>query len=206
MGPLALYILAFATGYFIGAIPIGLIVVRLMTGKDIRTVGSGRTGGTNALRAAGRSAFFITAFGDGFKGLIPVLLVRWLFPDLPLAHAVAGLGAMGGTIWSIYIGFKGGAGGATNLGVTMGLNPLVALVAIALAVLAFVTVRIAAVATMTGSATAMIALVVLAWLGQAPWEYLVYGIVQFVFVIITLRPNIERMMRGEERRVTFKRS
>lgn len=78
--------------------------------------------------------------------------------------------------------------------------------AIALAVLAFVTVRIAAVATMTGSATAMIALVVLAWLGQAPWEYLVYGIVQFVFVIITLRPNIERMMRGEERRVTFKRS
>lgn len=205
MGSLV-YLLAFAIGYFLGAIPIGLVVVKVMTGKDIRTVGSGRTGGTNAMRAAGRAAFFITAFGDGFKGLLPVLLARWLFPDLPLAHALAGLGAVAGTIWSIYIGFKGGAGGATNLGATMGLNPLVALVAIALAALAFVTVRIAAVATMTGSATAMIALVVLAWLGHVPWEYVVYGIVQFVLVIIALRPNIERMMRGEERRVTFKRS
>src|SRR4051794_1086903 len=104
-------------GYLCGSIPMGLLVVRRIKNVDIRTVGSGRTGGTNALRAAGYKAFFTVGVLDGIKGFVPVILARLLFPDIPLAAACAGIGAMLGVIWSVFINFKGGAGGAANIGI-----------------------------------------------------------------------------------------
>lgn len=188
-------------GYVSGSIPFGLVIVRLMTGQDIRTVGSGRTGGTNALRAAGPVAFGLVAFLDGAKGFLPVVVARLLFPDVPLAAAFAGIGAVAGTIWSIFIHFRGGAGGATNMGVTMGLSPIAALVAIVLGVIGFVSSRMASIGTLTGCTVSLITLILLAYLGRSPWEYVIYGIAQLVFVIIALRPNIERIRTGTERRV-----
>ncbi len=190
-------------GYVSGSIPWGLVVVRLMTGQDIRTVGSGRTGGTNALRAAGPVAFGLVAFLDGAKGFLPVVAAHLLFSDIPLAAAAAGIGAVAGTIWSVFIHFKGGAGGVTNMGVTLGLSPIAAIAAIVLGLTAFIGSKMASVGTLTGSATSLVTLILLAALGHSPWAYVLYGIAQLVFVIIALRPNIERIRNGTERRIDF---
>lgn len=190
-------------GYLLGSVPWGLVVVRLMTGADIRTVGSGRTGGTNALRAAGPFAFGLVVFLDGAKGFLPVVAARLLFPDIPLAAAAAGIGAVAGTIWSVFIHFKGGAGGVTNMGVTLGLSPIAAIVAIVLGLTAFVSSKMASVGTLTGSATSLVTLILLAWLGRSPWAYVLYGVAQLIFVVIALRPNIERIRNGTERRIDF---
>ncbi len=198
--PLAL---VFLIGYLFGSIPVGLLVVKQITGADIRTVGSGRTGGTNAMRAAGRKAFFLVGAGDILKGFIPVMLARLAFPDIPLAAAVAGIGAMVGVIWSIFIKFKGGAGGASNIGIVLALNPLAAVISIGMGAIAFLTSGMASVATMTGCTTAMIMLFVFAWLGWVPWAYTIYGVVQLILVLIALRPNIQRIRHGTERRVSF---
>ncbi len=193
--------LSLIVGYLFGSIPVGLLVVRRLKGVDIRTVGSGRTGGTNALRAAGMKAFITVGVGDGLKGFIPVMLARWIFPDIPLAAACAGIGAMVGVIWSVWIHFRGGAGGASNIGIMVALSFPAALLAFLLGALAFVTVRMASVATLTGCTTAMLALFGLAYLGWVPWAYCVYGVAQLVLVIIALRPNIARIRNGTERRV-----
>ena len=198
--------LVFLVGYLFGSIPVGLLVVKQISGVDIRTVGSGRTGGTNAMRAAGRKAFFIVGAGDILKGFLPVLLARLAFPDIPLAAAVAGIGAMVGVIWSVFIKFKGGAGGASNIGIVLALQPLAAVIAISMGAVAFLASGMASIGTMTGCATAMVVLFVFAWLGWVPWAYTVYGVVQLILVLIALRPNIQRIMHGTERRVSFFRS
>ena len=129
-------------GYLLGSIPVGLWVCRLY-GVDIRTVGSGRTGGTNAWRAAGLKAGIPTIIGDAIKGAVAVWLIRalyaWLFPEpsamsvdiatarltaLQLAVALAGGAAIIGHNWSIFNNFKGGAGGITSAATTMAISPL----------------------------------------------------------------------------------
>jgi len=130
-------------GYLLGSIPVGLWVTRLY-GVDIRTVGSGRTGGTNAWRAAGLKAAIPTVLGDALKGAVAVLLVRWLFyrvfPEpgimtvdeavlrntvVQLSVALAGGLAVIGHNWSVFNGFKGGAGGITSAATAMAISPLV---------------------------------------------------------------------------------
>ncbi|MCW5853006.1 MAG: glycerol-3-phosphate acyltransferase [Anaerolineae bacterium] len=193
-------------GYLLGSIPTGLLVVRQFWGVDIRTVGSGRTGGTNAMRAAGRKAFLLVGFLDGLKCFLAVIVARLVFPDIPLAAAFAGIGGIAGNIWSMFIGFKGGAGGASNIGIMIALQPLVGIFALLLGGVAFFTIRMASVATLTGCTTAMLTLFALAGLGYVPWEYTVYGVVQLILVVIALRPNIQRIMNGTERRISLRGS
>src|SRR5512143_650380 len=105
-------ILAAIAGYLIGSIPTGYLVVGALTGIDVRKVGSGRTGGTNAMRAGGVRAFALTGIGDMLKGIAAVLaarlIVTWLAAgDRPLAEAVAGFAAVCGHNWSVFLGFKG---------------------------------------------------------------------------------------------------
>ena len=135
--------LAVVIGYVLGSIPVGIWICKAY-GVDIRTVGSGRTGGTNAWRAAGLKAAIPTVLGDAFKGALAVWLVRWLFysffPDpavmtvneavmrstaVQLAAALAGGMAIIGHNWSMFNGFKGGAGGITSAGTAMAISPLV---------------------------------------------------------------------------------
>ncbi|MCA2003012.1 MAG: glycerol-3-phosphate acyltransferase, partial [Chloroflexi bacterium] len=117
--------------YLIGAIPFGLLVVKLKTGKDVREVESGRTGGTNAMRAAGFWAGFITAMLDILKGAGAVWLAAWLSPA-HWAHVAAPLAAILGHNYSIFlltrdekgrVRLGGGAGGAPSVGGAIGLWP-----------------------------------------------------------------------------------
>jgi glycerol-3-phosphate acyltransferase PlsY len=121
-------------GYIIGSIPFGLLIVKMKTGKDIRTVESGRTGGTNAVRAAGFSAGLLTALMDILKGAASVWIARTLLPENQLVHNLAPLAAILGHNYTVFLikrdekgklRFHGGAGGAPALGFWLPIFPIV---------------------------------------------------------------------------------
>src|SRR3954464_5001621 len=106
---LILRVLLVLVAYLAGSIPVGVIVARLSGGPDPRTVGSGRTGGTNALRALGRKWAAVVVAGDVLKGAAPVLLARWLGAG-PAVEVLCALAAVVGASWSLFLGFRGGRG------------------------------------------------------------------------------------------------
>ena len=209
-------------GYLLGSIPVGLYVCR-MYGVDIRTVGSGRTGGTNAWRAAGLKAAIPTVLGDALKGAVAIWLVSWLygviFPEpaamsveeavayanaLHLAQSLAGGLAVVGHNWSFLTGFKGGAGGITSAATTMALLPPVGGVVWLIGIFAFWWSRIASIATfMVGAATFSLFLMKLFDDWATSWPYVVYGVIALVSVVAALRPNREKLKQGQERVVTL---
>jgi hypothetical protein len=100
------WLIALAVGYLLGSIPVGFLVVRLSRGLDVRRVGSGRTGGTNVLRAAGWGAAVATGLGDALKGAAAVWLTRAL-EGPPLLQALAGFAAVVGHNYSVFLGLRG---------------------------------------------------------------------------------------------------
>lgn len=115
-------ILAIVTGYLLGSIPFAYVAGRLKKGIDIRQVGSGNVGALNTMREIGLLAGLAVLIADIAKGLIAVLIARWL--GLPLIWVfIAGFAAVVGHNWPIFLGFKGGKGAATTLGVFLALVP-----------------------------------------------------------------------------------
>jgi glycerol-3-phosphate acyltransferase PlsY len=199
--------------YVIGSIPFGLIIARLKTGKDIRKVESGRTGFTNTMRAAGLWAGLATGGLDMLKSASAAWLARWLLPGLPWIHALAPLLAVFGHIHSIFLPertpegrlrLRGGAGGVPSVGGALGLwEPSVLILAPAGLLILF-GVGYASVGTMSVGAMAMIIFAIRAAMGLSPWEYVFYGILAEILIIIALRPNIERLLNGTERLVGWR--
>lgn len=198
-------------GYLFGSIPVGLLVCRIY-GVDIRTVGSGRTGGTNAWRAAGLKAAIPTVLGDAFKGALAVLLVgyamdQW-FPSMgsltrELAVALAGGAAVWGHNWSLFIKFKGGAGGITAAVTSLALFPLAGGMIVLAGALIIWWTRIASVATFSVGAIAFVSFVMLAVAGIAPWAYVIFGAMALWAVYASLRRNRESLRQGQERTITI---
>ncbi len=195
------YVVAAVVGYLLGSIPTGLVVVWLTLGVDVRSIGSGRTGGTNAYRAGGWGTGLATGLGDGLKGLLAVLIARALF-GTPEA-VIAGLAAVVGHNWSLYLGFKGGAGTAPNLGALLGLSWITCVLALLAGALSAYVWRIASLASLTVSVAAMLILVGLVVAGVHPLSYLVYAVGQLALVALALAPNIRRLIAGKERPVTY---
>lgn len=199
-------------GYIIGSIPFGLLIVKLKTGKDIRTIESGRTGGTNAVRAAGLGAGLLTAALDILKGAAAVWIARALLPDAYLFHILAPLAAILGHNYSVFLinrdengklRFHGGAGGAPALGGAMGLwLPILPIVLIAGALIWF-TLGIASVTTMAIGLVVTIVFAVYAGLGSLEPIHIWYGIIAELLLIWALRPNIKKLLAGKERVVKF---
>jgi acyl phosphate:glycerol-3-phosphate acyltransferase len=199
--------------YLIGSIPFGWIIVRLSTGRDIRNIESGRTGGTNVWRAAGLLAGFFTAVLDVLKGAVTVWIVRWLIPSsTPYFHWIeiaAPLAAILGHNYSIYllerreddgkIRMHGGAGGATCVGGMVGLWPPAILFVIPLFIMIYFIIGYASVATMSVPIIAIVIFLVRAVQGASPWEYVFYGVLAEVLLVWALRPNIQRLREGKER-------
>lgn len=208
-------------GYLLGSIPVGLWVCRLY-GVDIRTVGSGRTGGTNAWRAAGLKAGIPTIIGDAIKGAVAVWVIRSLYasfsPDpgvmsvdvanarltaLQLAAALAGGAAIIGHNWSMFNGFKGGAGGITSAATTMAISPLVGGMVWLIGAFLIWWSRMASIGTLAVGVSAFVIFLVL-WLNQlSPWPYVLYGLIALFSVIIALRPNRDKLKAGQERIITI---
>ncbi|MFN7622718.1 MAG: glycerol-3-phosphate 1-O-acyltransferase PlsY [Acidobacteriota bacterium] len=115
----------FLLGYLCGSIPFGYLIVRLKSGEDIRQSGSGATGANNVTRTAGKGAGILTLFLDALKGAVAVLLARWLVGDSGTPWVVAGAGilAVCGHCYPVWLKFKAGKGVATALGVFLVIAP-----------------------------------------------------------------------------------
>jgi glycerol-3-phosphate acyltransferase PlsY len=194
--------------YIIGAIPFGLIIVMLMTGKDIRTVASGRTGGTNAMRAAGPIAGLLTTAMDIIKAAATVWLARAVTGN-EWIHALAPIAAILGNNYSVFLSergadgrlhLRGGAGGAAAGGGTFGLWAPAGLILIPFAFLVWYGIGYASITTLSVGLMSIIILGVRAALGLAPWEYVLYGVLAEALLVWALRPNIKRLLEGTERR------
>jgi acyl phosphate:glycerol-3-phosphate acyltransferase len=194
--------------YIFGSIPFGLIVVKLMTGKDIRAIASGRTGGTNAMRAAGPWAGVLTAILDILKASTTVWLAQVVTSNVWI-HALSPIAAILGHNYSIFlmergpegrVRLRGGAGGAAAGGGAFGLWPPAAFILVPFGLLVWYGTGYASVTTLSIGLITIIIFGVRAALGLGPWEYIIYGVLAEILMIWALRPNIRRLMDGTERR------
>ncbi|HNT24985.1 MAG TPA: glycerol-3-phosphate acyltransferase [Anaerolineales bacterium] len=206
-------ILVVMISYTLGAIPFGLLLVRWKTGKDVRLVGSGRTGTTNSMRAAGYPVGILTLILDMLKGMGTVWLAKWLAPGIEWALVGAPLAAILGHNYSIFLAergadgrvrLRGGAGGAPALGGAVGLYPLNLVILVGVGLIMFFGVGYASLATMSVGVTATIVFAMRAWLGYSPWIYVLYGVFAEALLLWALRPNIRALIDGTERGVGWR--
>ena len=193
-GPYFLAALIF--GYFVGSIPFGVIITRLFRLGDLRAVGSGNIGATNVLRTGNKLAAGLTLLGDGLKGTVAVLLAaRWG----PETAVFAGLGALLGHCFPIWLKFRGGKGVATFLGILLGLHwPSMILAALVWLATAAIS-RYSSLSALIASAA-------------TPPILYAWGHVQFaeLFLLLTIilwfrhRSNIQRLISGTEGRIGAK--
>jgi glycerol-3-phosphate acyltransferase PlsY len=197
------------TAYVIGSVPTGYVIVRAVSGRDLRQVGSGRTGGTNAMRAAGYGAGLLTALLDLLKGAVGVWLARGLLPAdvAPAGMVLAGLCAIVGHNYSVFLKFRGGAGGAPCVGAALAIWPWSAVIVIPAGVLILFGIGYASVATLSVAVVISAVFAYRTYVLRGPGaeaEYILYGVGAFVLLAWALRPNLRRLIRGEERLVGWR--
>lgn len=195
-----------ALGYLIGALPFGLLVGRLAGGVDLREHGSGRTGATNALRTVGVAGAVATFLLDLGKGLVAVLMVRWLYQAGPAGSpdwvaAGAGFAAIAGHIRSIFIGFRGGRGAATFVGAMLATAPWVVAIVVPLVALVVWRWRYVSLGSLIGAALAPIVAAALIPFGQGTWAAVALGLGGAALVTGAHADNIARLRAGTERRI-----
>ncbi len=199
-------IAALLLSYLIGSIPFGLLIVKMRTGKDVREIESGRTGGTNVMRAAGFWSGFSTALLDILKAASTVWLVRWFGLGVWI-EVLAPVAAILGHNYSIFLAerkdgklrLRGGAGGAASVGGAFGLWMPSILIIFPLGFFIFFAVGYASVTTMSVALLAMLIFIVRSIFFGSPWQYILYGVLAEILLVWALRPNIKRLMAGEER-------
>ena len=185
-------ILLITAAYLLGSIPTGLLLAKA-AGVDIRSSGSGNIGATNVYRTLGRSVGVLTLVGDCLKGLLPVLLARYLqLPDLWIA--AIGLAAFLGHVYTIFLGFKGGKGVATALGVFLGIAPLAVLGALFIFVAIVWKWRFVSLGSIVAAAV-MPGLV--AVVDNRP-AYVLMTVVVAALVVWKHKENIKRLREGTE--------
>ena len=181
--------------FFLGSIPFSLIVTKIK-GVDLRSIGSGNLGATNVYRALGFKYAFGVFFLDALKGYIPVHLILSV-SDQPILHVVIGFIAVLGHSLSPFVGFKGGKGAATGLGVLCGLSPHVFGIVFVIAAISIYLTRMVAPTSMACSILVPILLKVFNY----PTPYIAVTALLAVFIIYRHRSNIKRLIEGKENKV-----
>jgi len=185
--------------YLIGSIPSGLIIGKLRR-VDIREYGSGNIGTTNVLRTLGARYGALVLIADVFKGVIAVLLARYIIGS-PMSEMAAGFAAVAGHDWSLFLKFKGGRGVATSLGGILPMAmwaPLAAVAGVVIFIALIASTRYVSLASIMGSLSAVVAMAVFMGMDRVPWEYLVYIVVVVALIIFQHRDNISRLLSGTE--------
>ena len=188
-----------AIGYLLGSVPFGLIFAWLAGAGDVRKLGSGNIGATNVLRTGNKLAAAATLICDAGKGAAAVLLARDHF-NIELFAAVAGLGAILGHLFPVWLGFKGGKGVATFFGTLLAAAWPVGLAAGATWILMALVLRISSLAALT----AVVLAPVYVMLFGRPWPVAALSVFMGVLIYIRHGPNIRRLLKGEEPRIGAK--
>lgn len=190
--------------YLIGGIPWGVVIAKLTGGPDPRTIGSGRTGGANVMRALGPKAALLSGLLDVGKGVASVLLAIAVGGDLWL-QALAALAAIVGHSRSVFINFSGGRGIAPGFGGLIVIQPLAALIVIPVFAAVLLVTRYSSLASLTATALGAAAVVVIVVAsGQSPL-YAVYALAAAAMIWLFHIDNIQRLLAGTERRIEFRR-
>jgi glycerol-3-phosphate acyltransferase PlsY len=187
--------------YLLGSIPFGLVVARALKGPDPRGLGSGNLGAANLYRQLGLKGGGLTLLGDALKGALPVLLARfWLISPGPwheAAVALVGAAAVLGHVFPLYLGFKGGKGVATALGVVLALCPLAGLSLLCIYLAALYQTRIFSISALIA---AWLSPVAVGLFSAAKADLLLAGALSGL-ILVCHRENLKRFFRGEEPRI-----
>jgi glycerol-3-phosphate acyltransferase PlsY len=201
-------------GFIIGSIPFGILATK-NKGIDLRTTGSKNIGATNVLRTAGKLPALATLAGDVFKGAVPVLICNYIIvnigqtadnPELisnakDLWGGVAGLSAIAGHIFSIFLSFKGGKGVATGLGVLIAYSPITAMITLFIWILVAVITRYSSLAAIVAVAVLPVTFVLSDFSGNK----IVFAILFAILIISKHKENIKRLIEGKESRIGDKK-
>ena len=182
--------------YLLGALPFGLWIGKGLYNIDLREHGSKNTGATNAYRVLGRWPALLVFVCDTVKGMAGVYLGSLLVGG-SLAEVLGGIAAISGHNWSVFMGFKGGRGVATGLGVIALLAPKVTAIVFAVWCIVVFLTRYVSLASIVAAALVPL----LMWWFDAGRETLLFGVAAATFVILRHRPNIVRLLRGEELKI-----
>ncbi len=209
---IAKYLASMILGYIIGSIPWGLILAKKMAGVDVRQLGSGKIGTTNVLRSAGKKVAVISCVLDILKGAAAVLLAGLIvgksymiighfgFGAL-MAQVLAGLAAIAGHDWSVFLKFRGGSGVATFFGGWFALLPMVGLFGGEILILGAASTLFVSLGSIAGVVGTYAILVPLTLVNDFPIEYLIYALVGMGMIVYTHRGNIKRLLTGKERKL-----
>ena len=203
--PGMLSLLCVIAAYLIGSISFAIVASRIFRLPDPRSYGSGNPGATNVLRSGRKAAALVTLAGDAAKGLVTILVARYLAPMLGFAEATVaacGVAVFLGHLYPVYFGFKGGKGVATALGVLLGLNVWMALVGLVVFALVAIVSRYVSLASVVTAAVLIVVTPV--QLGLTPVAAAIAIIA--VLVIWRHRGNMARLLSGTESKLRFRSS
>jgi glycerol-3-phosphate acyltransferase PlsY len=190
-------LLVIAAAYLIGSIPFSFLVARSFGVKDVRRVGSGNVGATNVLRSAGRAAGAVALGLDLGKGALAVALAERLVPGDPLAGALAAFSVVVGHVYPIWLGLRGGKGAATGLGAFAVLEPVAALLALVVFLLAVGATQFASLGSLLGA----VSLAALAFVFRGADAVAIAAAATAALIVFRHRANLRRIRDGSERRV-----
>ncbi len=202
-GQIAIAAAVIVVAYLIGGIPWGVVIARLTGGPDPRTIGSGRTGGANVLRALGPRAAAASGLLDALKGIVAVVLAIIAGGGLPL-EILAAIAAIIGHSRSPFIGFSGGRGIAPGLGGLMVIHPLAAIVTIPVFAIVLLVSRYSSLASLTATALAAVVIIVMTIAFDQSGLYVIYALVAGGMIWLFHLDNIQRLLAGSERRIEWR--
>lgn len=190
------FLLGFVLGHVCGSVPSGLWLVQAFHGIDIRNYGSKNIGTTNVFRTVGPKTAVLVLIADAFKGILAVGIMSYLFHN-PLLDVVTALGALLGHNYSLFLGFKGGKGVATALGLLIFMMPKVAVASFGIWLVCVLLTRYVSL----GSIMAAIFTPPLAWYLGYPSAYVIFSVVAAFFVALRHKENIHRLLTGTESKI-----
>lgn len=190
------FLLGFVLGHVCGSVPSGLWLVQAFHGIDIRNYGSKNIGTTNVFRTVGPKTAVLVLIADAFKGILAVGIMSYFFHN-PLLDVVTALGALLGHNYSLFLGFKGGKGVATALGLLIFMMPKVAVASFGIWLVCVQLTRYVSL----GSIMAAIFTPPLAWYLGYPSAYVIFSVVAAFFVVLRHKENIHRLLTGTESKI-----
>jgi len=193
-------------GYLLGSIPFGVILTRLVTGEDVRSIGSGNIGATNGLRTGRKDLAFATLILDAGKGAVALLIARYLF-NSEVAGAIAGGAAFLGHLFPVWLGFRGGKGVATFFGLLLAACWPLGLLAGATWLLVAALFRMSSLAALIAAVVAPVyAILPVPELGlPAPSPIAALAVFTAALIWIRHHENIARLLKGTEPRIGAKK-
>ena len=184
------YLVVGITSYLMGSIPFGLILTKIFLNKDIRKIGSGNIGATNALRTGNKLIGYSTLIFDIAKAVVPVIYVKINYPDLIY---IASLCAFLGHVFPIWLKFKGGKGVATYVGILFSINIILGLIFFLSWAFIFLLFRYSSLSSIIGSIAVPIYILITSQINNA-----IFFAIMFILIFFTHRENIKRLKNKEE--------